>query len=64
MIPNNISHWIIQESNKIECGHGERAEIIHDMKKFTVFNDGSLFVYDHERLIQPLDYCVDLELGK
>ncbi len=64
LVANNISEWEIQMSNKIECGPSERAEIIHDMKRFTVLKDGSLYVYDHQRIIQPLDYCVDLELGK
>lgn len=64
MVINNISDWDVHMSNKIQCRAGERAEIIYDMRRFTVLKDGSLYVYAHQKIVRPLDYCIDQELGK
>lgn len=63
MVPTNISEWTIQISHSIECQEGERPEVVFNAQRFMLLKDGSLYVHDHNKVIPPLDFCVEHELG-
>jgi hypothetical protein len=63
MVKINISDWLVEIPHKTECQPGERLEVIFDMKRFMFLKDGSLLVSEHNKLFEPLQFCVDHELG-
>lgn len=64
MMATNISAWDIRVSHPVECAEDEKVEIVSDTRKFALLKDGSLYILEHKKVIPPLDYCTEQELGK
>lgn len=60
---SNMSEWEIAEAHQLHCGANSSAEIISDMNHFIFVTDGSLYLVHHKKVLSPMDFCVDQQLG-
>jgi len=48
----------------IRCPPNESAEVIYDTSMFVILNNGKLYLPQHSKDVAPLQFCVDLLIGK
>ncbi|CAL8144430.1 unnamed protein product [Orchesella dallaii] len=59
-----MAEWSIETDHSFKCPPNESAEIVSDVSRFAIISDGSLYLMKHRKVVPPLEFCVDTQLGK
>lgn len=62
-IPTNISEWAIETAHSFKCSPNESPEIVSDISTFAIVKNGNLYLMKHKKVVPPLEFCVDQQLG-